>query len=179
MLIAVQKDGVVCMAKNKHPKDIQHEEKVVSVADSYFGIHGTADVCQAIEHYFQEREGPVSLNSSDEVFAELFLLHKALKKACPFSVDLNALIINPYGIFNVSSKASVIECGQFYAIGYRSRYALGAMEILYDREDSSEKIVRIISEISSEPSTGVGATEEMYTVLQKGRKLKVDKKDAL
>jgi ATP-dependent HslUV protease, peptidase subunit HslV len=175
MLIAVQKNGVLCLAKNKHPEDIQHEEKVLHVADSYFGIHGSKNVCQAIEHYFQEKRGSVSLNSSDEIFDELFLLHKALKNDCPFSVHLSALIINPCGIFNVSSKVSMIQCGQFYAIGYRCKYALGAMETLYDREDSSEKIVRKVSQISIEQNTGVGAIEEIFTIRQREQKLKIEK----
>jgi hypothetical protein len=135
MLMAVQKNGVVCLAKKKHPKDIQYKEKVVPVADSYFGIHGTTAVCQAIEHYFRERKGPVCFTSVDDVFKEFLALHHALESDYnlprssarnePFErLSFETILINRYGIFSVSKFHCVFEYTKFFVIGNGCDYAL-------------------------------------------------------
>ena len=172
MLIAAQKNGVVCIAKNKLSKGTNEEVKILTIGDSYFGIHAKANTCQAVEQHFQEREGPIILNSSEEIFAELLPLLVALKKAGSPPIALNALVVNPFGIFNVSSIVSVIECERFYAIGHRYKRALGAMEMLYNRESSSEEIVRRASVITAHPDTESGTIEEMYLMEQKERELR-------
>jgi ATP-dependent protease HslVU (ClpYQ) peptidase subunit len=66
------------------------------------------------------------------------------------STQLNALIINARGLFEVCSDRSVSEFGTFWAIGSGRRVALGAMHATYE----SPKTARAIAE------AGVAAAAE-------------------
>lgn len=61
----------------------------------------------------------------------------------PFgSLDASFLIVNPFGIFYVGTDMSVTLFEQYYAIGSGSDFALGALAVLYEREDDPQEICR-------------------------------------
>jgi ATP-dependent protease HslVU (ClpYQ) peptidase subunit len=70
------------------------------------------------------------------------------------------LIINTAGIFKTYELRSVQQFAQFYAIGTGASYALGAIQALYDQENSAETIVKRSLEIAAsfDDSTGLPGT---------------------
>jgi ATP-dependent HslUV protease subunit HslV len=80
------------------------------------------------------------------------------------SSRIDALIINPHGVFGVYSLREVFEYTRYWAIGSGSEYALGAMYALYDRLDSAEEIARAGVEAGSEFNNASSMPLTLYTL---------------
>ncbi len=57
------------------------------------------------------------------------------------STQLDALIINKNGIYEIGSYREVNQFSRFWAIGSGCKYSLGAMEALYDKAIDAEELV--------------------------------------
>ena len=57
------------------------------------------------------------------------------------SLQLDALVINKFGIFEIGSYRDVNQFSRFWAVGSGSRYSLGAMEALYGKTVDAKELV--------------------------------------
>ncbi|MEM7061617.1 MAG: hypothetical protein AAF572_00395 [Cyanobacteria bacterium P01_B01_bin.77] len=129
-----------------------NDSKLLSYGDSILGFTGSWAVRQIFTDLL-ERSEPKSFSSSSEIFRWL-LSHQATLKSDYFvktdngndkrqpteSQWLYALMVNPHGIFVITAYREVTEFSKFWAIGSGSRFALGALEILYGQDLSAAEI---------------------------------------
>ena len=58
------------------------------------------------------------------------------------SSRVDALIMNPHGIFGLYSLREVDQYTRFWAVGSGADFALGAMRVAWDALDSAEAVAR-------------------------------------
>ena len=98
---------------------------------------------------------PNSLNSSGEIFRWLLSNQASLKSKYFMKTDngndkrqptesqwLYGLLVNVNGIFVITAYREVSQFSKFWAIGSGDRFALGALEVLYDLDLSASEIAR-------------------------------------
>lgn len=152
-LTVVQKDGVVAIAADqmatlgmcKRPGAFRSRPgKIVPLKDSFIGVAGSTAHVRVMESLARNHADKFDLGSIDGVFEtfrglhkilvdEYFLLTKEEDDEQPYeSSQLNILIANPSGIYEVQGYREVIQIEKFWAIGSGDEFALGAMEALYE-----------------------------------------------
>lgn len=126
--------------------------KLLTSGNSIFGVAGSFAVRQIFIDLLQ-REEPVNLKTREDIFRWLLSHQESLKTDYFMKTDngndkkqpaqsqwLSSLVINPHGIFFISAYREVTEYTKFWAIGSGNRFALGALEALYDQDLSAEEI---------------------------------------
>lgn len=131
---------------------LNNASKLFKVNDSVVGVVGWNAISSLFE-YVAEIHGEIfDFTDRKQIFATLLKLHGLLKeeyfletsenRSQPVeSLQLDAMIINANGIYEISSYREVNQYGRYWAIGSGMRYALGAMEALYDTGISAKALV--------------------------------------
>lgn len=152
-IVAVRKDGRASIAADsltsfgstrQNARFDAAPDKILQFGDSYIGVVGSAAHQMVLESAFTTLGEEVDLNSRFGIFETFRKLHPLLKDQYflnPKDEDeddyessrIDALIVNPSGIFGVFALREVFEYTQFWAIGSGAEYALGAMHVLYDQ----------------------------------------------
>lgn len=143
----------------------KHSDKIHRLADNYMGIIGSAAHHIVIPSLLSEVGFECSFYSRMEIFESFRKFHPVLKDRYflnpkeeeddPYeSSRVDALLVNPHGVFGVYSLREVFEYTRFWAIGSGSEFALGAMFASYDRYDKVEKIARVGVEAGAEFNGG-------------------------
>lgn len=161
VVLAVKKKGVICIAadsmtisggsRKQTADQVVGSEKIIKWGESYVGTADHAAWPLVLGSYFTKK--PALLTSKELIFEELLKMHQVLKEKyylAPYGDDndpfessqFESLIINPSGIFKTYELRSVQQFIQFAAVGSGAAYALGAMEVLYDKLDSAEEVAR-------------------------------------
>jgi ATP-dependent HslUV protease subunit HslV len=88
-----------------------------------------------------------------------FMYRRAEAEGHPF-VDLDSvfLLVNAAGIFRVASDMDVTQFNQYCAIGSGSKYALGALRVLYDQNLSAEEVARRAVQVGIDCDVYCGGT---------------------
>jgi hypothetical protein len=98
-----------------------------------------------------ERHPPPALYTESDVFAFFIRFWRAIRKDYTFlqrgaptehpfaDLESTFLLANRGGIFRVQSDLDVTEFKQYSAVGTGAKYALGAMRVLYDQLDDSDR----------------------------------------
>ena len=183
MIIAVRKNGVLSIGGDlfasasilqKMPQEyVRNSEKIFKIGASFLGTDDNEAVSCAMQLFFSKRK-PLFKNEA-EIFTEFMALHRTLKEDYflqapsksegPFEpLGFHTLIANQYGLFGSFSSHDVIEYSRFYAIGRGCDYALGALEALYEKEKSSENLVRISLEIVAQFEIEAGPPGKIYSL---------------
>ena len=163
-------------------KYVVNHEKILKVGSSYIGLSGTVVLHQAMETYFSRAGAKrARLNSVLEIFAVWNDLHRVLKDEFHLNAHADdedsvepshiaAVIVNPRGIFGVSSNRSVQEFSKYYAYGSGDDYAQGAMYAVYDDESrTAEDVARLGVEAAAEFDDTTALPVTSYAVrLRKG-----------
>lgn len=126
--------------------------KLLTFGNCIFGVAGSFAVRQIFIDLMQ-REPPVNLDTREDIFRWLLSQQESLKTDYFLKTDngsdktqpaqsqwLSSLVINPHGIFYISPYREVTEYTKFWAIGSGNRFALGALDALYDKDLSAEEI---------------------------------------
>jgi len=126
--------------------------KLLTSGNCIFGVAGSFAVRQIFTDLLQ-REESLELNSREDIFRWLLSHQESLKTDYFMKTDngsdktqpaqsqwLSSLVINPQGIFFISAYREVTEYTKFWAIGSGNRFALGALEALYDKDLSAEEV---------------------------------------
>jgi len=132
---------------------IKNSNKLYSVNGSVIGIVGWNAISDMIEHLIINDKKVFKLSNRMEIFSTLKELHKKMKDEYYIetkededdqpveSSQLEALIINKYGLFEIGSYREVNEFNTFWAIGSGQKIALGAMHSLYGNKITARAIV--------------------------------------
>ncbi|MFZ7134086.1 MAG: hypothetical protein ACOWWR_17205 [Eubacteriales bacterium] len=130
---------------------IQNSTKILKVKDNYISTVGDCAFHYALQSYFFKMNQNPSLQSSFEIFEFACDFHKALKEDYylrPEEEDdddfessrFESLIVNSKGIFGLYSLRSVDEYSKYFSFGTGARFALGAMQAVYDSQITAEEI---------------------------------------
>ena len=128
--------------------------KLIHFGDSIVGFTGSYAVKQIFIDLWEQNE-PTSLSSSGEIFRWLLSNQATLKSKYFMKTDngndkrqptesqwLYALLVNVHGIFVITSYREVTEFSKFWAIGSGDRFALGALEVLYNQDLNAAEIAK-------------------------------------
>lgn len=183
-IVAVKKNNQLCIAadslttfgetKLSARHDLAHD-KIIHHADSYIGIVGSAANQMVLEAALGKIKIDADFSSRQAIFDTFNKVHPVLKKSFFLnpkdeeddayeSSHIDALIINPAGIFGVFSLREVFEYSQFWSIGAGADFALGAMHVLYDRLDTAEAIARAGIEAGAEFNNATGLPMTLYSI---------------
>ena len=129
------------------------DEKIFKGQGSWFGVAGYAVCGQVWKDVISRKGAKLDFDSRERIFSTMLKLHPMLKKKYymltssgdeenqPFeSSQVQMLVANPHGIFEVLSWREVTEFSRFWAIGSGRKFALGAMGALYDTPGGAGEI---------------------------------------
>lgn len=136
-------------------------DKIFAFEDNYLGIVGSAAHHNVLPHLLAEKPKNYRLQDRHSIFDAFLSVHKTMKDRYflnPKEDDdddyessrIDALIINPQGMFGVYSMREVFEYKRFWAIGSGADYALGAMFAVYPHLDDAAAIARCGVEAGAE-----------------------------
>lgn len=132
--------------------DVNHS-KIQTFGRTHMGIVGSAAHTLVAERAFNDAELKADFSTRDTTFDTLIRLHPVLKEHYflnakdseedPYETSqMDAVFINPNGIFAMFSLREVYEYTRYWAVGSGACYALGAMHAVYDRYKSARDIAR-------------------------------------
>lgn len=186
-ILAVKKNKNICIGsdtltviagRKQSSADLINFEKIIKYEANYIGVSGNHSLLLAIKNCLRKDKRKRSFSSEEEIFHELCELHRTLRDEYDFipeagnedsfeSSRFELLIVNSYGIFKTYELRSVQHFARFCAIGTGTSYALGAMEALYTKEPSAEKIAKKSLEVAAEfdDATGMPGTFHSIKIL--------------
>ncbi len=135
-------------ASSRH---LKNSGKLYKVDDSVIGMVGWSAISGIVEHLILQDKKIFRLGGRMEIMSTLLALHERMKddyylktfedRDQPVeSIQLQALVVNRNGLFEINSYREVNEYLTFWAMGSGKRLALGAMHALYDQKMSAKAI---------------------------------------
>ena len=115
------------------------------------------------------------MNSKANIFEEAGKLHSVLKDKYFLnpkedeedsfeSSRMDSLIANPFGIFGLYSVRSVQEYSKFYAFGTGYKFALGAMQAIYETKADAQEIAQAGLEAAAQFDDSTQSPFEIKTI---------------
>ena len=183
-IVAVEKNGRICIAADSLTTfgDVRQtsaydssSEKILPFKDGFIGIVGSAAHHVVMQEVLSKESDKIQLDSREKIYTSFLHLHPVLKQKYflnPKEDDedsyessrIDALIVNPSGIYGVYSLREVFTYNKFWAIGAGAEIALGALYAAYGHLDDVEQIVTLAIEASAEFHTSTALPLSMYTV---------------
>ena len=184
-IVAVKKNGIGVLAADtltiwgstKESADhVVNASKIVRAGENVFGLAGSSANPFVLRHWLKSIEKLPTLDSVDAIFDLWLDFHSSLKdryflrefdeERDPYeSSRLNLVLVNPFGVFAVTSLRAVSEYKKFTALGSGCDYALGAMQAVYDDPSlSAAEIASIGIKVAAEFDDGSGLPMELYEV---------------
>lgn len=150
--IAISADSLTSYgALRASSRHLKNSGKLYKVNGSVIGIVGWSAVSGIIEHLILRDKKIFQLGGRMEIMSTLLALHERMKddyflktfedRDQPVeSIQLQALVVNREGLFEINSYREVNEYLTFWAMGSGKRLALGAMHALYDQGMSAKAV---------------------------------------
>lgn len=157
----------------------QRSDKVFHIGDTYVGLVGAAAHGNVLESIIRRHPRALSFGGMSEVFETYLRLHTILKEefhlnpregdSDPYeSSQIDALLVNPHGVFGIYTWREVFEYEKFWAIGSGREFALGAMHATFDRLETAEEIAEAGMAAGCEFDDGSGLPFTSYSVALRG-----------
>jgi ATP-dependent protease HslVU (ClpYQ) peptidase subunit len=127
--------------------------KIIRLGNSLIGVAGSTAHLRVVQSLAQNYSRKFDLGSVSAIFESFRRVHKLLvddyylltkeddNKQPYESNQLDLLIANRTGIYEVQGYREVIQYERFWSTGSGSDYAVGAMEAIYDNGDLSARQV--------------------------------------
>lgn len=146
-------------------KYLTNNEKIVRAGNTFVGLAGWSASQEIFESLVRQKPDMLNFDTREEIFESFRALHKVMKrkyfidtqedKEQPVeSSQLDALLVNASGIFEVESYRSVAEFTRYWALGSGKRLAMGAMHAVYDTTDDVVAIAKAGVEAACEFDDG-------------------------
>lgn len=182
-IVAVRKGNLACIAADSltsFGETMQSSvyessfDKIHHFEDNYLGIVGSAAHHIVMESLLSDQTNH-RFDSRMAIFETFRYLHPVLKEKYylnpkdededPYeSSRIDALLVNPHGVFGVYSLREVFEYSRFWAIGSGADFALGAMYAVYEQLEGAEAIARVGIEAGAEFNSATALPMTVYTV---------------
>ena len=148
-------------------RHLKNAGKLHEVNGSILGVVGWNAMTTVLEHLIRHEPELFTLGSRDAIFSSLLNIHPRLKSGYFIetrededqpveSSQLDALLINRNGLFEIGSYKEVNEYSRFWAIGSGRQLALGAMQALYETRAGARQIVEAGVRAAAEFDDGCG-----------------------
>jgi len=142
----------------------RHHSKIQTFGKSHMGIVGSAAHTLVAERAFNDNDVDADFSTRDSTFDTLIRLHPILKERYflnskdaeedPYETSqIDAVFVNPNGIFALFSLREVYEYDRYWAVGSGASYALGAMHAVYEKYKSAKDIARAGAEAGAKFDT--------------------------
>jgi len=152
---------------------IRDNTKIIKFGENYMAYVGDCAFGHTLRLFFSNLKSSPTLNNTDKIFEISCKLHKKLKEDYYLrpeedddddfeSSRFESLILNKYGIFGLYTLRSIDEYTKFFSFGSGSKYALGAMQTVYDLYESAEDIAKVGLEAAAYFDDGTGEPFEIY-----------------
>ena len=162
-IVAVARNQQVCIAADsltsfgdtRQPAEfVLDYDKVIPVSeDCYIGIVGSAAHHLVMHNLLKNHADKIDFSDRFSIFESMRAIHPVLKEEYflnPKDDDedsyessrVDALIVNPNGIFGLYSLREVDQYSRFWAVGSGAEFALGAMKVAYEVFDDAAEIAR-------------------------------------
>jgi len=163
-------------------KHVVNSSKIISLKkDTYMGFAGWNSPIQAFSHLVLQREKKAKkrdrfdFSTQDSIFESLLKIQPILTKEYfvsdyesrnvpADSNQINAIIINKNGIFEIDTLREVTEFRDYWAIGSGQEYALGVFHALYDSDMPLVQIAKKAIEASCEFDDGCSLPADIYSL---------------
>jgi ATP-dependent HslUV protease, peptidase subunit HslV len=150
--------------------------KIKRVGDSFLVWAGWSLYAELLNAHL-ERHPPPALRSEAEVFTFFVQFWRAMRDDYTFMhraapsvehpfADLDSvfLLANQAGIFRVASDMDVTLFEQYSAIGSGSKYALGALQVLYEQLEDPAEIARRAAQVGIDSDVYCGGPIDLSEV---------------
>jgi len=142
-----------------------NNSKLYEVNDSVIGLVGWCAIATLFEHMAKNERKLFRFGNRMEIFDTLLKLQGKMKRDYFLETDesrnqpvesnqLEGLVINANGLFEINSYREVNEYKNFWAIGSGQRYALGAMHSVFEDKTSASEIAEIGVRAAAEFDSG-------------------------
>ena len=150
--IAISADSLASYGALKASREhLDNSGKLCEVNDSVIGLVGWCAVSTLFEHLIAHERDLFRLGSRMEIFDTLLILQHRMKNDYLLetresrdqpveSIQLDGLIVNANGLFEIGSYREVNQFRTFWAVGSGKRLSLGAMHAHYAGDNSASEI---------------------------------------
>lgn len=151
-------DSLVNFGGQRFPEENCRFHKIYRVDDSVVAWAGWSLYAELLSAHLANTT-PKPLTTEAEIFDFFVSFWRSLRTDYAFNArrkdgwrpfgDLDSVFVlaNRSGIFRVSDDMDVTQFTQYIAVGTGSRYALGALRILYDQLDDAAEIARRAAQV--------------------------------
>jgi len=156
-----------------------NHSKIQRFGATAIGIVGAAAHTLVVERAFRDEEVAADFSDRDRTFETLLRLHPILKERYflnpkegedePYeSSQIDAVFVNPNGIFGLYSLREVYEYSRYWAVGSGASYALGAMHAVWGRARTAREVARAGAEAGAAFDTASAMPLTFRSVRLKG-----------
>jgi ATP-dependent HslUV protease, peptidase subunit HslV len=161
-IVVAQKNNTVCIAADsltsfgdtkQSAEFVADSSKIIQFGDFYLGVVGSAAHQLVLKSLLLHHADKIDFSSQMAIFESLKNIHPVLKDEYFLNSKdededayetsrIDALLINPQGMFGIYSLREVDEYTKFWAVGSGAEYALGAMHAIYEQCDTAEQVAK-------------------------------------
>ncbi len=184
-IVVVLKNNAACIAADsltsfgdtrQAAEYVTDYEKIIPFAgDNYMGIVGSAAHHLVMRNLLENHADKINFSDRFHIFESMRQLHPILKDEYFLnskdedddayeSSRVDALIVNPGGIFGLYSLREVDQYTRFWAVGSGAEFALGAMQVAWDIFEDAATIARAGVEAGACFDTGSALPMTSYRV---------------
>ena len=159
-IVATIKNGLACIAADsltsfgdtkQSAEFVVDASKILMHEHSFIGVVGSAAHHLVLRSVLDKHADKIDFSSQMAIFESLRALHPVLKEEYFLNSKdeeedayetsrIDALLMNPAGIFGIYSLREVDQYTRFWAVGSGAEYALGAMHAVYEKFDTAQAI---------------------------------------
>ena len=161
--IALGTDSLNALDTKLHPQSSGNRDCLLEVAGSFIGLASTPAYQLAFEAAMknQDLKKLPSLLDVEGIFEFFLHMHEILRNHYGMYVNfqqsqefewspMNAILVNPTGIFKIDSSRSIVECKCYGSIGSAKDFAIGAAAALYSSKKSAKQVVEAALQVTTE-----------------------------
>jgi ATP-dependent HslUV protease, peptidase subunit HslV len=161
-IVVAQKNNSVCIAADsltsfgdtkQSSEFVVDSSKIIQFGDFYLGVVGSAAHQLVLKSLLLHHADKIDFSSQMAIFESLKNIHPVLKEEYFLNSKdededayetsrIDALLINPQGMFGIYSLREVDQYTKFWAVGSGAEYALGAMHAIYEQSDTAEQVAK-------------------------------------
>jgi len=152
-----------------------NHSKIQHFGRTAIGIVGAAAHTLVAERAFRDEDVAADFSTRDTTFDTLLRLHPVLKERYflnakdeeedPYETSrIDAVYVNPNGVFGLYSLREVYEYSRYWAVGSGATYALGAMHAVWERARNAKDVARAGAEAGAAFDTASALPLTFHTV---------------